>query len=461
MIIQQFVAEGLGNASHMVTAPRAGVCAVIDPLRDVDVYLAAAQEMGVRITHVLETHLHADFVSGARELAARTGATIGASAGAGLRYDSLPLKEGQVVSVGEVELKVLATPGHTPEHVSFLARDASQVRLRRTPQALFSGGALLVGSAARTDLLGEELAEPLARQLYHTLRAKLMALADEVAVYPTHGAGSFCASGTGGERVTTIGQERRTNYLLQMEPEEAFVAEMRRREATYPAYYRHMRAINQQGPPLLGELPTLAPLSPKRVSGLLAADAVAAVDTRPPEAFAAGHIPAAYGIPFGPACGVWVGAVVPFAKPLVLVAESAESQLELVRQLVRIGYDELRGYLEGSMAAWREAGLPVSTTPTLNIDEVRHRQDELLILDVRQEDEWAAGHIPGALHIPLGKLPGRLGELPRTRPLAVHCAHGYRAAIAASLLQREGFGQVYRALPGFDAWLEAGYEVAR
>jgi len=459
IFVEQFVDTGLGNSAYLVGSRETKQAALVDPLRDVDRYLAAAERLGVAITHVLDTHLHADFVSGARELAARAGTRIGASAEAKLGFDHQPLAEGDELSLGDLTLRVLKTPGHTPEHISFLLNEAES----KTPAALFSGGALIVGGAARTDLLGHELTEPLARHLYHTLHHKLMALPDEVSVYPTHGAGSFCVAPTSTERVTTIGRERKSNPLAQAQSEDEFVRRALSGLPSYPVYYREMRPINQRGPLVLGGVPALKPLSPEEVHGHLERGA-AALDVRPRQAFAQGHIPGAYSIELGAPLVTWAGWLVPFGAPLILVAASARERDGAVRQLIRIGYDNLLGYLEGGLEAWARAGLRLEHVPAISAPELRERMrrgEALVVLDVRQDSEWAAGHIPGAVHIENGRLPWDDLPLPTDRPIAMYCQHGARSMAGLSVLARRGYRQLLLVTGGFAEWEVRGFEVTR
>lgn len=459
MFIKQFVDEGLGNSSYLVGSKESGTAVVIDPARDVEPYLREAQENGVRITHVFETHLHNDFVSGSRELAGRTGALICASAAAGLEFEHEPLHEGDKLEAAGLTFQVLETPGHTPEHVSFLAVDPGTGR----PLALFSGGALIVGGAARTDLLGDEQTKPLARQLFRTMKEKLSPLPDDVAVYPTHGAGSFCAAPLSEERATTIRAERRHNPLLRASSEEEFVKRALESLPSYPAYFRRMRALNQQGPRILGGIPSLAPLSPQEAKRRMD-EGAPVVDTRPGPAFAAGHIPGAYGVPLREGFATWVGWVVPPDRPLVIVSSSEKDHREIARQLVGIGYEALAGYLEGGIPAWEEAGLVVARMVVLTVAELRDRlssPDSPLVLDVRQDIEWEEGHIPGAVHVEAGSLPAEAHHLPRDRAIAAHCGSHNRSVTALSILERQGFQDLALVRGGFGAWERAGYEVER
>ncbi len=451
MIVESFFDEGLGNSSYLVAADTGTAAALIDPDRDVDRYLAAAEQRGMRITHVLETHLHADFVSGSRELAARTGAQVLASAEAQLAFPHRGLGDQEEFEAGGLRFRALATPGHTPEHLCFLVCAASG-----TPEALFSGGALLVGSVARTDLIAPERTDGLTRALYHSLHEGILPLPDEVVVLPTHGAGSFCAAATQDRRSTTIGQERRNNALLQAPTEAAFVARALHDLPPYPDYFRRMRALNRAGPAVLGHPPELAELSPETARKKLQSGALL-IDTRSPEAFDTRHLAGAVGIPLTAAFGTWVGWVIPPDVPLILAVESREATPGAVRQLLRVGYERLEGYLAVPFEGWQEWGTTASTA-RVPIDALGPGGPQYQVLDVRERSEWSEGHIPGALSIPLSELRQRTGAIPTERPLVVHCAHEFRSTIAGSLLQRAGF-EVSHLIGGFEAWRQAGKPV--
>jgi hydroxyacylglutathione hydrolase len=465
MFVRQFVDEGLGNSSYLIASEETGSAAVIDPERDVDRYIRVAEGLGLCIAYVLETHLHADFVSGARELAAHLstvrrddgGIQIGASAEADLAFDHLPLRDGDTVPLGDLTIGVLVTPGHTPEHVSFTVTPAGA----RVPAAIFTGGSLIVGGAARTDLLGHDLTEPLAHRLYHTIHHKLLRFPDEMLVYPTHGAGSFCAAPSTAERTTTIGRERQWNPLARAQSEEEFVRLALSDLPSYPTYFQYLRAVNQRGPRVLGGIPALEPLSPEAVRQHMA-HGVVVVDARTPREFAAGHIPGAYGIPLVAPLITWAGWVVPFGSPIILVADNPAEREEAARQLIRIGYDDLRGYLEGGMAAWAAAGLPVSRVPIMPAEDL-HRQLERgnapRVLDVRQDAEWDAGHLPRAIHIEAGRLPAGDLPLPKDDPVVVHCGHADRSTVGISVLERRGYRNLTLLAGGFSGWQAAGYEV--
>jgi rhodanese-related sulfurtransferase/glyoxylase-like metal-dependent hydrolase (beta-lactamase superfamily II) len=460
LLIRPFVDEGLGNSSYLVASTGTGLAAVIDPQRDADRYRQVADGLGLRVSYALDTHLHADFVSGARELAAKGSGEIriGASAGARLDFDYLPLAEGDELSLGDVSIGVLTTPGHTPEHISFSMLPAGSA----APDSIFTGGALIVAGAARTDLLGHDLAEPLARQLYRTLHHKLLRFPDEVRIFPTHGGGSFCAAPTSKERTTTIGRERRTNRLAQAPSEEQFVRAALSGLPSYPAYYRHMRDLNRRGARILGGVPALEAVSPRGVRQSVE-NGAAVIDIRSPREFASGHVPGSYGIPLASSVSTWAGWVVPFGSTVILVADDPAGREEAARQLIRIGYDDLRGYLDGGIGAWRSAGLPTAHAPMIDIRMLDTRMrsgNPPLVIDVRFDPEWRAGHLPEALHLEPGRIPAEAaGRVPRDRPIVVHCASGNRATVGLSLLERLGYRDLTVLDTGFGPWRDAGYKV--
>lgn len=456
IFVAQFVEHGLGNAAHLVGSRAKRVAAMIDPVRDVDPYVQQANRMGVTIEYALDTHLHNDFVSGARELAARTGATIGASRAAAVALDHRPLSDGDRLPLGDVSIRILATPGHTPEHLSFAVADEAG-----RPLALFSGGALMVGGAARTDLLGKEMARPLASDLYRSLHEKILRLPDAVDVFPTHGAGSFCAAPATQERRTTIGRERRSNPLAIMTSEEDFVAGALEGLPSYPTYFGKLRPVNQSGPRIMDGLPTLEALSPSRVQAL-AAEGVSILDVRPPPMFLRGHIPGAYGIWSEAPLTTWAGWLIPFGSPLVIVSYGPRDLASAVRQLVLIGFDDLRGSLDGGMVAWERAGLQVESVPLVapwDLVADLKSSNPPVVLDVRQDDEWAEGHIPAALHIENGRLPWDELLLPKDRRIVVHCHTGNRSTSGISVLLRRGYRDVAFLDGGWAGWAGSGFPV--
>ncbi len=433
--------RGLGNSSYLVDLGD-GRGLVLDPSRDPGPYLAAAARRGLRLAWTAETHLHADFVSGSRELAI-SGVTVVAPAAARLQFPHRGLGDGEEVDLGGLSLRALATPGHTPEHLAWLLADDTR------PLALFSGGSLLVGAVARTDLITPDRTEQLARALWRSLHERILTLPDDLGVYPTHGAGSFCSAPTGAEPTTTIGREKTTNPLLAAADEDAFVKLLLGGLGSYPRYFLRLREVNRRGPRVYGATPPpLAALSPEQVRRLVA-DGAELVDARPIGAFAAGHIPGALSIPLRGAFATWLGWLVADDRPLVVVVDPDQDRGDLVRQALKVGYERLAGELAGGMGAWRSAGLPVAR---IEIAEVAD-QPSGTVLDVRQADEFASGHLPGARHVELGALAGA-GELPGG-PLAVMCGHGERAMTGASLLERAGRGDLTVLVGGPGDWSRA------
>ena len=425
--ISTLVDEGLGNCSYVVDLGD-GRALVVDPERDPRPYSAEAERRGLRIALTAETHLHADFVSGSRELAAQ-GATVVAARAAGLEHPHHGLAHGETLDLGGLSLEAIATPGHTPEHLAYLLRDG------RRPVALFSGGSLLVGAVARTDLVAPEATEALARSLWRSLQERLLTLPDDLAVYPTHGAGSVCSMAPGGERVTTIGRERSTNPLLGAPDEDAFLARLLSGFGTFPAYFLELREVNRRGPTVYGRYPVLAPLAPDTAEGLLQ-DRAMIVDVRPVEAFAAGHVPGSLSIPLRPQFASWLGWLVGRDRPLIFVVGAGQNRHELVRQCLAIGYERLAGELAGGVEEWRVAGRTVATVALVAPDEA-----EGTLLDVRQRNEFDSGHVPGALSMELGDAYALASTLP-PGPLTVMCGHGERAMSAASVLAAQGRADV-------------------
>lgn len=419
--VVSLVELGLGNSSYLVGLGD-GRALVIDPQRDPTPYRLEMKQRGWVPAAVAETHLHADFISGGRELQA-LGATLYAPVGSGLVFDHHGMEPGGEVDLGGLTMSALPTPGHTPEHLSYLISDGSE------PAALFSGGSLLVGSVARTDLIAPEMTEPLARRLFRSLRDVITSLPDHLAVYPTHGAGSFCTAGGSNERITTLGAERATNPYLLADDEEEFVRLLLGSLGSYPRYYQQLRRRNRLGPVVYGdEPPRLQPLSPQTLSRLAAGGTVV-VDTRPVTEWARGHIPGALAISLRDGFAPWLGWLVDIDRPIAFVLGDGQYPAEVVRQAVGIGYERLAGVLDGGFSAWKESGRSVATTPVVDFSQVDDRQ----LLDVRQASEWDHGHIPGAVNIELGRLLE--ADLP-VGALGVHCGHGERAATAVSLLER-------------------------
>jgi hydroxyacylglutathione hydrolase len=349
---------------------------------------------------------------------------------------------------------VLTTPGHTPEHISFLLYEPD----KKTPSALFSGGALIVGGAARTDLLGPELTQPLAHQLYHSLHHKLLKLPDKLEVFPTHGSGSYCVAPVSSDRITTIGRERSTNSLALASSEAEFVQRVVADLPSYPIYYKYMREINQKGAKILGGIPVPRPLSANELKARMDEDIVV-LDVRHGREFGAGHIPDSYGIRVDAPLTTWAGWLIPFGSRIALVAESTDQLLAATRQLIRIGYDDLVGYLNGGIEAWIKSGYPVETISGMNVKELRERLNEVTLVDVRQLSEWKEGHIPGAIHMEAGRMAWDELPFPHDLPLAIQCASGNRSMSVSSVLQRRGYHNVIQVEGGINKWKMHGFEI--
>ncbi len=455
MFVETIRIESLANNSYVVGSEQSGRCIVIDPARDIDQYVQIAANHGTRIVYAFETHVHNDFVSGARELADQAGCQVAASASGGLLFPSVRLQEGDEFDLGDFKVRIMHTPGHTPESVSFVVEEQGQ------PTAIFTGGALMLGGAARVDLLGSKVAPFLARWLHNTIHKKLLKLPDDVQVYPTHGGGSFCSIGApGGEVPTTIAHERMTNPFAAEAEETSFVKFALTGLGSYPSYYKYMADINRRGPDILGGVPRLASLTALSVRNHLDNQA-ALIDARREREFNIEHIPGSYAVPHGNSMATWVGWVAPWGQPLVLLSADASHHDDMMRQLIRIGFDRVHGFLSGGIDAWKTAGLPVEQSKRLDLDSLKAARDmptAPLVIDVRQKNEYTSGHIPGALNIELGELQEHLDGLPRELPVVTVCAAGMRATTAGSILQRDGRDNVQVVdEAGTPAWIERGY----
>jgi hydroxyacylglutathione hydrolase len=453
-MFQRFFDEGLAQASYLVACTRTRAAIVVDPRRDADVYVATARQQGLRIVAAVETHIHADFVSGARELAEAfppTGARVIAGPGASLGFDCHEVRDGERLAFGDLQLEFLHTPGHTPEHVSVVARQAGE------PARVFTGDTLFVGAVGRPDLLGEEQTRQLAGELYDSLFQKLLKLNDAVEVLPGHGAGSLCGTGIGAEPHSTIARERRFNPALQHGSREAFVAAVLADLPETPPYFQWMKRINQEGPALLGlaaDYPGVTAIEARQAAAA-AHQGACLIDLRGADAFCRAHPAGALNLAYGPRVGYWAGWVVPTGTRIVLLASNAGEASEAGRQLLRVGLDAVEGYIEGGLDAWRSAGLPTSSIQQIRADDFTERlarADGLTVIDVRSAREWQEGHIAGALHIPMGELVGRTGDVPRTGPVATICEGGYRSTLAASLLSRAGVTDVLTVAGGMSAY---------
>ncbi|MEV6062303.1 MBL fold metallo-hydrolase [Nocardia asteroides] len=420
------VDEGLGNSTYLLDLGD-GRALVLDPERDVRQVRAEARRRGLRIAYAVETHLHADFISGVRELAETDGATVIAPEVGPRGFAVTALGDGDMVPVGEFVLEALATPGHSPEHLSYLLREGEQLK------GVFTGGSLMVGTAGRTDLVSPDQTVPLARAQYHSLR-RLMELPDDTPVWPTHGAGSFCSAATGTERVTTIGKERATNPLLQVDGEDAFVAALLASLGSFPDYFLRLGVVNHHGPAVLGSTPALTPLTGDQVADLRA-EGAQVVDVRPAADFAAGHIPGSLSITLRPVFATWLGWLADPARPVIIVRGDEQDRDDIVWEAAKVGFDSLTGELDGGLSGWR--GPVEKDAVNLVGAEELSVHEPVTVLDIRQSGEYAAGHVPGARSVELGALAQRLTEIPGGR-VAVMCGHGERAMTAASILEAGG-----------------------
>jgi glyoxylase-like metal-dependent hydrolase (beta-lactamase superfamily II)/rhodanese-related sulfurtransferase len=439
-LIEPIVDEGLGNSAYLVDIG-AGRALAIDPSRHPGPYLQRAERRGLSIAYTVETHLHADFVSGSRELAA-LGAQVVAPAAAGLEFPARGLSHGEEVDLGGLALQALATPGHTPEHLSYLLRDGGE------PIALFSGGSLLVGAVARTDLIDPAQTEPLARELWRSLRETILVLPDHLAVYPTHGAGSFCSAPAGADRVTTIGREKAANPLLATADEDAFVKLLLDGLGTYPPYFLRLRDVNRRGPRLYGPGPAELPGLDVAATDALVRSGAWIIDARPIDRFAGGHIAGSVSIALRDVFATWLGWLVPDDVALVFVVDDDQDADLVVCEARKVGYERVAGMLTGGVDAWRRAGrVLVRTELTSAADTVGP------FVDVRQRSEFDLGHIAGARHAELGAIAA--GAAVVATGATVLCGHGERAMSAASLLERHHHAGVQVLVGGPDEWAAA------
>lgn len=434
------VDDGLGNTCYVLDLGDGGAL-VVDPPRDLRFVRAAAEKAGLRIRFVADTHLHADFLSGAVQLANDDGAEVLASAAGHREFGHRGLLDGDEVDLGGLVLAAMATPGHTDEHLSFVLSDGS------SPLGVFTGGSLIVGSAARTDLLGADRAEELARAQYRSLQ-RLATLPGETAVWPTHGAGSFCSAPPGADRTSTISRELATNPLLRAPDSDAFVKALLGSLGSYPPYFLRLGEINRRGPGILdthrvGQLPALSVSALQR----LRSDGAIIVDVRPVPRYASAHIPGAISIPLRSQFATWLGWLTSNDDSLIVVRDADQDVEEIVWQALKIGYERIIGELAGGMDAWLGAGEPTARTELVSPDQLDNRR----LLDVRQLLEFTGGHVPAARHVELGSLAQAAGRLP-DEPVVVMCGHGERAAGAASLLERAGHHHIAVLIGGPDDW---------
>jgi len=451
MYFEQFYLGCLAHASYMLGSD--GEAVVVDPQRDVEIYLDAAKKHNLQIRHIVETHLHADFVSGHRELAARTGATIYIGKAAGASFSHVAITDAFELRVGKLHISGLETPGHTLESLCLVITDEEK---SQHPWAVLTGDTLFIGDVGRPDLSKTHTPQQLAGLMYNSLHDKLLTLPDDVLVYPAHGAGSLCGRNMRAERSSTIGTERLTNYALQIKSRDEFVQQMTSNLPARPDYFLEDAAINRAGATPLTDLPELKPISATELKTMLERGGIA-LDVRPSDRFAAGHVPGSVNIPLSGQFASWAGAVLGLSARPVLIVDTPDQRSEARVRLARVGIEDLAGYLDGGLDGWQRAGLAPQQLPQITVRELNSRlqKNGLQVLDVRREGEWEAGHIGGADWYPLDRFKAALPEIEQDAPVAVHCKSGYRSAVACSLLQRAGHNNVVNVIGGFDAWQQA------
>jgi hydroxyacylglutathione hydrolase len=455
LVFKTIQTEGIAELSYLLGDDDEGIAAIFDPRPDVDVYVDMARDAGVAITHIFETHIHADLVSGSRELCARVKSAkifVSHEGGAEYAFEHEKVNDGDRFTFGEVLVTARHTPGHTPEHMAYLIADMDHPDV---PWGILTGDSLFVSSAGRPDLLGEKHTKQLAEQQFHTLRDFYLKMPDHVMIYPNHGAGSPCGADIGARVSSTIGYERKFNKFLQFDDVKKFTDYALASAPPVPKYYPVMKKVNAQGPEILGNLPRVQALPPNAFKEAIDNKAGVLVDVRSMLAFGAGHIPGALNLGGSPILSIWAGWMLDPDTPILLVLES-ESDLEKIVQLfIRTGYSKFAGYLVGGMRAWGAAGFPLERIGQMSVHDLNERKSSLQVIDVRSPGEWKKGRVAGARHIFLPELRERMGELDREKPTAVYCGSGYRASIATSILKPEGFVELWNVPGSWEAWKKA------
>jgi hydroxyacylglutathione hydrolase len=454
MFVQQFFVKGLAHSSYLLGG--SNTCAIIDPRRDVDIYLQAAKDMGMKITHILETHLHADFVSGHMDLAEKTGAAIYAPKSGRCSFKHNPVKQGDTFEIEDMRIKVLETPGHTPEHVNYVVVDKAR---GKEPVSVFCGDTLFVGDVGRPDLFPGK-AKELASKLYNSLHNKLLKLPDFCEVYPAHGAGSLCGRAMGAKRTSTIGYERKYNAALQINKKEEFVKSLTTNMPGAPDHFSRCSAINGKGPALTRTLPVLAQVDARTFKKMADSNKTVVVDIRTYETFGGQHVPGAYHIDFGGNFATFAGWILPPGKDIVVVGNSFEQAQEAAVWLKRVGLDRAVACLDGGMFSWAVEGLSTAHVRQLSAEELyvmTTKGEEMVLVDVRAPREYEGGHIRGAINIPVADLRTRYKELDKNKPIVLICSTGHRSSLGASILKQQGFKNVYNVAGGMTGYSAAGY----
>jgi hydroxyacylglutathione hydrolase len=450
MVFEQFYLSCLAHASYLLGSE--GVAAVVDPQRDVEIYLDEARKHNLKIDYIIETHMHADFVSGHQELAARTDAKIYLDVQADAGFPHVAVQDGDELRLGRAVLRFLETPGHSVDSISVLVTD-----LDRSPQpwAVLTGDTLFIGEVGRPDLSPGRTSEELASMLYDSLHQKLLRLPDSVEIYPAHGAGSLCGRNISPERHSTIGKERALNYALRPMSREDFITLITGDLPERPEYFFRDKEINRAGAPALAEVAHIVPLAPAEVARRQAEGAIV-LDTRPAAQFGAGHVPGSLHIALQGQYASWAGTLIGIGPPIVVVADDSKPAEESTVRLARVGIENVVGYLDGGVLAWQQDGRPLAEVPQISAlqlyEQLCDQPDAVQVIDVRRPMEWETGHLERAKLKPLHQLRENLSELDPALPVAAHCKSGYRSTIATSILKAAGFSQVMNVVGGLDAW---------
>lgn len=454
MFVQQFFVKGLAHSSYLLGGN--DTCAIIDPRRDIGIYLQAAKDMGMKITHILETHLHADFISGHMDLAKKTGAVIYAPKSGKCKFPHKAVSEGNKFRIEDMEITVLETPGHTPEHISFVVTDHGR---GNDPVAVFCGDTLFVGDVGRPDLF-PGIACKLAEKLYHSLRDKLLKLPPFCEVFPAHGAGSLCGRAMGAKRTSTIGYEKKYNAALQIKNIKKFIESLTTNMPAAPDHFSRCSAINRDGPALVAKLPAVFPLSPDEFEKKSKKAGTIILDIRSYEAFGGQHIPGSYHIDLKGNFATFAGWILPPGKDILLVTANAEESLEAAVWLRRVGLDRVVGFLEDGLFAWAKAGKPtrhVCQISAVELNDIIRKGEKMTLVDVRAPREYESYHIKGAVNIPAPDIRTRFREIDKESSIAVMCSTGHRSSLAASLLKQNGFKKVCNVAGGMTGFNAAGF----
>ena len=455
MIVQQFFVKKIAHSSYLLGADKQ--CAIIDPRRDVDIYIKAAEEWGMKITHILETHLHADFVSGHMDLAEKTGARIYMPKSANAKFDHIALSEGDTFSFESLKFDIIETPGHTPEHISYIVTDRER---GEEPISLFCGDTLFVGDVGRPDLFPGR-ADELAEKLHTSLFEKILKLPDHVEVYPAHGAGSLCGKAMGAKRTSTLGYEKKFNNILQHRELHKFKEILLAGMPEVPDHFARCSAINGQGPAEVGSLPPVEDIKPSKFLELSQKDAFVVLDVRNYDGFSGHHVPNSYHVSYYGNFPIFSGWIIPPDKKILLVTEDKEQALDAVIWLRRVGLDNVHGFLQGGIVEWAKQGLPTGSVELISAvelhDMIEEGKEKITLVDTRSPGEFEGHHIEGAVSIPTPELRTRYSELKKSDRLILLCNSGNRSSLGISILMQHGFKGLTNLAGGMTGFSAAGY----